>query len=530
MADTVNATAHLYRDVCPLCEKAHREKSFKRLYGVRVCKGCVHSFANRRQGAYLIDWFVYFIACFILLSIVEVVFPDIASLLNIGTPSWYIFNLLISPLMFCLKDGFAGHSPGKWLTGVQVVDETTLEPISFSRSLKRNLITLVPLSPLLMSVQLIKGHRAGDTWASTKVIWKKYRHRVPFDMRGVACLGCGYDLTGNTSGRCPECGLEIPIHNFNANALAGAAPSMTAPFPTIVQAVLMTLTFLATQFVFGMLGAILLGGNPPGPNGLCIVNILSFASTMAIGLKSGNIRLREAVALRPVKPVLFIPITISLLGLTIVMSEMVNYMYWVFPPPDFLAEYLGDLFGDAEAVWPVFALFVLVAPITEEILFRGLLLGGMLGAYRSWKAIFVTATLFAAMHINPWQIPTAMILGVLFGWWFSRTGSLWTCLYGHALNNLIVILIALFPVDLIPGVWSAGSGEEEFQPLWFTLAGVALFLAGVAWCHQAFGPRPSFRKARALAPLVPFNAPVGIPVPVRPEAAPQPPFTNQPES
>ena len=34
------------------------------------------------------------------------------------------------------------------------------------------------------------------------------RHRMNPDL----CVGCGYNLTGNLSGRCPECGLTIPRH------------------------------------------------------------------------------------------------------------------------------------------------------------------------------------------------------------------------------------------------------------------------------------------------------------------------------
>jgi hypothetical protein len=37
---------------------------------------------------------------------------------------------------------------------------------------------------------------------------REYRRRQP-QFPGGCCRACGYDLTGNTSGRCPECGREI---------------------------------------------------------------------------------------------------------------------------------------------------------------------------------------------------------------------------------------------------------------------------------------------------------------------------------
>ncbi|MBN1513081.1 MAG: RDD family protein [Phycisphaerae bacterium] len=109
-------------------------------------------------------------------------------------------------VLFLVKDGFYGQSPGKALTGVQVVNSRTLEPIGPWQSFLRNLVLLVPLvGPVLVAGTMIGGKRWGDGWAGTRVIWKKYRHRPVFDPRGIYCLNCGYDLTGNVSGRCPEC-------------------------------------------------------------------------------------------------------------------------------------------------------------------------------------------------------------------------------------------------------------------------------------------------------------------------------------
>jgi membrane protease YdiL (CAAX protease family) len=51
---------------------------------------------------------------------------------------------------------------------------------------------------------------------------------------------------------------------------------------------------------------------------------------------------------------------------------------------------------------------VLVAPLTEEAMFRGLLLGGFLLAYRRWTAILLSAVLFAAIHLHPVQAGTAL--------------------------------------------------------------------------------------------------------------------------
>jgi uncharacterized RDD family membrane protein YckC len=68
------------------------------------------------------------------------------------------------------------------MLGLQVIDERDGRPAGFWDSLQRNLILLVPFMPLVIAVFLFQGdgHRTGDGWARTKVIWKDYRHCLPF--------------------------------------------------------------------------------------------------------------------------------------------------------------------------------------------------------------------------------------------------------------------------------------------------------------------------------------------------------------
>lgn len=39
--------------------------------------------------------------------------------------------------------------------------------------------------------------------------WSRRQDRPEVWTSQGRCAGCGYDLTGNVSGRCPECGLEV---------------------------------------------------------------------------------------------------------------------------------------------------------------------------------------------------------------------------------------------------------------------------------------------------------------------------------
>jgi len=88
---------------------------------------------------------------------------------------------------------------------------------------------------------------------------------------------------------------------------------------------------------------------------------------------------------------------------------------------------------------------IVLAPVTEEIFFRGLC-QSVLRKYlkRPWAAILITAALFAGMHANAElpALPALMILGIVLGYNYERTGRLWAPIMIHALFNTLSIVAA----------------------------------------------------------------------------------------
>lgn len=83
----------------------------------------------------------------------------------------------------------------------------------------------------------------------------------------------------------------------------------------------------------------------------------------------------------------------------------------------------------------------LLAPILEELLFRGAIQGLLqANGQRPWVSIIVASLIFGVVHLNPAQIPFAFLLGMMFGWLYYRTGSLLPGIVGHILNNSIATL------------------------------------------------------------------------------------------
>lgn len=102
--------------------------------------------------------------------------------------------------------------------------------------------------------------------------------------------------------------------------------------------------------------------------------------------------------------------------------------------------------------WPVFlAIFaVVLAPASEELLFRRVLFGRLLAAGRPWLGLVMSSVAFALLHEIPGLSgngPLAIVqlwlvyggMGAAFAWLYWRTGTLWASVLGHGLHNGIAL-------------------------------------------------------------------------------------------
>jgi membrane protease YdiL (CAAX protease family) len=89
-------------------------------------------------------------------------------------------------------------------------------------------------------------------------------------------------------------------------------------------------------------------------------------------------------------------------------------------------------------------LAVVMAPLLEEMLFRGLLQSAIRSYVgRPWLAITVTSILFAAVHADPEHWPALFVLATGLGYAYEKTGSLFQSIFMHAFFNGMVIAAAL---------------------------------------------------------------------------------------
>lgn len=90
-----------------------------------------------------------------------------------------------------------------------------------------------------------------------------------------------------------------------------------------------------------------------------------------------------------------------------------------------------------------YAVVCLLAPVAEELVFRGAALRILLQwqPRHRWLMIVLSALIFALSHLNPAQLLHPFLIGLLLGWMYERTGSVLPGIVYHWANNTAAYLL-----------------------------------------------------------------------------------------
>ncbi len=131
---------------------------------------------------------------------------------------------------------------------------------------------------------------------------------------------------------------------------------------------------------------------------------------------------------------------------------MVGIEQWMRASEDQAAE-LTKAFLTFDGVGSLIYILMIVAvvpAIGEELLFRGVLQKIFINWTKNphW-GIWITAILFSALHMQFFGFFPRMLLGVLFGYIFYWSKSLWLPILGHFINNGSVVLLSYFAPEMM---------------------------------------------------------------------------------
>lgn len=82
---------------------------------------------------------------------------------------------------------------------------------------------------------------------------------------------------------------------------------------------------------------------------------------------------------------------------------------------------------------------VFLAPVLEEIFFRGFVYRVLVKTWSIWFGSIMSAVLFALFHFEFQSFIPLLLLGFILNFNYQKTGSLWTAIFFHSLNNAIAL-------------------------------------------------------------------------------------------
>ncbi len=116
---------------------------------------------------------------------------------------------------------------------------------------------------------------------------------------------------------------------------------------------------------------------------------------------------------------------------------------------------VGKVFGGIRSSWPwavaVFVIVVLVAPLCEEIVYRGLLWGALDRRWGRWVALVVTTLVFALAHVEFTRAPLLVVVAIPIALARLYSGGLLASVVAHQVTNLLPgIALMLGLLGLMP--------------------------------------------------------------------------------
>ncbi|MDY6799898.1 MAG: type II CAAX endopeptidase family protein [Bacteroidota bacterium] len=167
------------------------------------------------------------------------------------------------------------------------------------------------------------------------------------------------------------------------------------------------------------------------------------------------------------------------------LSELENWMRQKESSAQALTEAFLKMDSLGSLWFNIFMIGILPA-LGEELIFRGVLQR----LFAEWTknihwGIFIAAFLFSFMHIQFYGFIPRLILGVLFGYLFYVSGSIWIPILAHFINNTMAVVFYYFYADQVSEeIDNLGASEGSYGYLFVSIILLSLFFYSFYLQHQ----------------------------------------------
>jgi uncharacterized protein len=282
---------------------------------------------------------------------------------------------------------------------------------------------------------------------------------------------------------------------------SSAADAFPVPFSAI-EGFFLVLWSLIAQFLV-ILPAVVLGLLDPAEGGPMLLVLVITSQGVGVAGALGYLAARGRLSWRllgPIRPAarhVAIGLGVGVGGFVLVNLLIQALLQLIGPvdPPE--QQLLTDVTAGGVTTALAVIAAVVMAPLVEEVVFRGVLFQGLKRKLGLWPGALLSGLLFAIVHVEvsqPIYSSGLFLLGVLFAWTMHRFGSLLVPLAAHATFNGISVGLTILGVDPGQSVLDV-AGTEVAKGLGFP-ASRAVTHHG----RSAYGVRPVVMRSASTLP------------------------------
>jgi uncharacterized protein len=217
-----------------------------------------------------------------------------------------------------------------------------------------------------------------------------------------------------------------------------------------------------------------------------LLGVGSVLFILIYGIRKSKAPILEIFPLKMFNPLVLIPVVSFLWGAHNFLDIVNVWVAKVLPPPPWFWELFNRIFEGDYGFMGVFLKVSVVAPIVEELIFRGLIFNGFRKNYNGFVAVVMSALLFSLFHLNPWQMPATFVLGLLLGWLMLRTNNILVAILGHSINNTLVLLMVTYGDKIHENSIYLLEKEKflAFSGMIMVISLLLIYLASIPWFRK----------------------------------------------
>lgn len=219
-----------------------------------------------------------------------------------------------------------------------------------------------------------------------------------------------------------------------------------ASFPSASQTFFVLLALLLVEYVFGAAlydfrHALHLSRSELDVFVTLFANATIFTVLMhAKGMTYANLFHATRASLQATAGLLLPPILLLIPALVLAATTLTDILVQLVPLSRWEEHTFARMAADN---LPSIVATCLLAPILEEMLFRGIILRSFLNQYSRSTAILWSALFFGLAHLNIYQFVVAFMLGTVAGWLYERSRSLIPCIALHGFYNSSLVALEM---------------------------------------------------------------------------------------